>query len=309
MDRAIRERLDGMLLGAFAADAFALGPHWIYDPRLIEKLYGRPVELTYPQPDSLHFTKKLGDFTHYGDQMLLLLSSLHKNRGFLPDVFAREWHVFMDSYAGYRDKAMKVTYENLRQGKQWQDASSLSNDFSAVGRIAPILYHYGGKFWEAVPKAIQLVFMTHNNLEVIYAVKFFAEIVYLILDGMSPSYAITKIWSEMVDSNPLKNLVKAGMDQKDQPSCRVIQQFGAQCSLRNALPSTIQMILRCEEDYMEALIENVVAGGDSAGRGIVLGMILGAWNGPKAIPETWLKRLIAYHRILELMSAIERSSS
>ena len=47
-----------------------------------------------------------------------------------------------------------------------------------------------------------------------------------------------------------------------------------------------------------------MAGGDSAGRGMIAGMILGAHLGLEALPQKWLTELRAYARIVELMDKI-----
>jgi len=54
------------------------------------------------------------------------------------------------------------------------------------------------------------------------------------------------------------------------------------------------------------LIENAMAGGDSAARGLIVGMILGAHLGIDAIPQKWLSELKSYHKIVELMAQINR---
>jgi ADP-ribosylglycohydrolase len=49
---------------------------------------------------------------------------------------------------------------------------------------------------------------------------------------------------------------------------------------------------------------NVMAGGDSAGRGLLAGMVLGAWGGHSAIPERWLSDLAAADEINRLLASI-----
>lgn len=59
--------------------------------------------------------KKAGDFTHYGDQTLLLLETLARDGGFDPRRFESRWQHFFDSYKGYFDKATKATFNSLNR--------------------------------------------------------------------------------------------------------------------------------------------------------------------------------------------------
>jgi ADP-ribosylglycohydrolase len=63
--------------------------------------------------------------------------------------------------------------------------------------------------------------------------------------------------------------------------------------LEPALSSIFVILLQHGDDLETALIENVMAGGDSAARGLVLGMLLGAAHGRRAIPARWLESLDA----------------
>ena len=68
-------RIKAAVIGAFVADALSLGVHWVYNTGVIDKKLGR-VEHYYDPLTSYHKGKKAGDFTHYGDQMLVLLESV-----------------------------------------------------------------------------------------------------------------------------------------------------------------------------------------------------------------------------------------
>jgi hypothetical protein len=64
-----------ILLTSLAGDALCLGPHWIYDQREIAQKLGQITGYAAPLT-SYHPGKQAGDFTHYGDQTLILLRSL-----------------------------------------------------------------------------------------------------------------------------------------------------------------------------------------------------------------------------------------
>jgi ADP-ribosylglycohydrolase len=79
------------------------------------------------------------------------------------------------------------------------------------------------------------------------------------------------------------------------------------CSVEAALPGTIHLICTCETDFSRALIENVRAGGDSAARGMLLGMVLGAHAGTEALPSRWLDELNRRPRIEACLDRLNRS--
>ena len=81
--------------------------------------------------------------------------------------------------------------------------------------------------------------------------------------------------------------------------------LGQMCEVQAAFPCVIHLIAKYEDNLKEGLIENVMAGGDSAGRGLTVGMVLGAHLGIDAIPSKWLSDLKAYQQIVDLMDQID----
>jgi ADP-ribosylglycohydrolase len=83
--------------------------------------------------------------------------------------------------------------------------------------------------------------------------------------------------------------------------------FGQMCEVEAAFPCVVHLIARYENDLKEGLIENAMAGGDSAGRGLIVGMVLGAHLGIDAIPQNWIDELKAHQKIVGLMAKIDRT--
>lgn len=78
---------DNILLVSFIGDALALGPHWVYDQEEIRAKLGRVTSYHAPIA-KYHPGKSAGDFSHYGDQTLVLLQSVVEAGGFDPGRFA-----------------------------------------------------------------------------------------------------------------------------------------------------------------------------------------------------------------------------
>ena len=66
----------------------------------------------------------------------------------------------------------------------------------------------------------------------------------------------------------------------------------------------VHLVAKYENNLEEALIQAVMAGGDSAARGMVVGMVLGAHLGPGALPEKWVSEMVRHEEIKALLDSI-----
>lgn len=284
------ERLKGMLFGAFIGDAFSLGYHWIYDT---EKLKAESAKLNgyiTPSKDSFHFGKRKGDFTHYGDQSLLMLKSISSNQGFSIDVFKTHWITYMSKYEGYLDHATKASL-NLLDGGTHNGSSS--DELGGLARIAPLIfYHFDDPLLSKyVEKQTRL---THNDEFLIEIGHFFVPLLLELIIGKPVKETILSLSQ---DSPQIKSIVDRVIERLDDDTCEVIKDFGQSCSSRYAFPAALYLMIKYAKNFEEAMRQNVLAGGDSAGRGMMIGMALGASLGYSHLPEDWILKLNAYDLI------------
>jgi len=301
----MNDRAKAMVLASFAADALALGVHWIYNTNVIDKKWGRVEEYIQPERPTFHPSKDIGDFTHYGDQTLVLLNSVAADSGFNIINFADEWQQFSKSYEGYIDGATKATLENIKAGKQPTEAGSDSNDLAGAARIAPLVYSYRDDITKLIDSARAQTTVTHNNQEVIDTAAFFGSVAFTVLNGKRPLNAIQLTLEEQFNRKPYSTWVEEGLKSTEKDTRQAMLDLGQMCEVQAAFPCVIHLIAKYEDNLKEGLIENVMAGGDSAGRGLTVGMVLGAHLGIDAIPSKWLSDLKAYQQIVDLMDQID----
>jgi len=297
----MNDKAQAMVLGSFAADALSLGVHWVYNTNVIDKKWGRVENYIKPERPTYHATKDLGEFTHYGDQTMVLLESIADNSGFGLNHFAQSWQDFFKSYDGYFDSATKETLDNLAAGKDITQAGSDSEDLAGASRIAPLVYCCYNEEDKLVESVRSQTAFTHNNPEVIDSAEIFARVARKVVNGATPVAAVKQIVEDGFSRGPYAEWVDSGLKSADTDTRQVMLDFGQMCEIEAAFPCVIHLIARYEDNLSQCLIENAMAGGDSAGRGLVAGMILGAHLGLGAIPQRWLSELIAYSRIVELM--------
>ncbi len=293
-----------MVLASLCADSFALGAHWFYDTKEIDEQISHLDGLLKPLPGSVHPDKEQGDFTHYGDQTLLLLESLVQRQGFKAEEFAQDWQRFMQSYSGYKDKASKTTLENMASGQALTEAGSRSNDLGGAARIAPLVFLYRNDRTALVQAALAQTELTHNNPATLAGADLIARIAWEVLHGTRPAEAVVAEVDKGLSDISLDMRVRAALDSADKDSREVIKSFGQNCAIDSALPGALHLILKYENDLRNALIENVMAGGDSAARGLVVGMILGAQRGGPMVPQEWSTGLRQYDHIQEQLTAL-----
>jgi ADP-ribosylglycohydrolase len=294
-----------LVLASFVADSLALGAHWIYDTERIRKELGRVDQLLNPLPDSYHPSKHRGEFTHYGDQTMILLESVAERGAFDLEDFSARWRALFGDYKGYFDQATKATLQNFSRGKTPFDAGSSSSDLAGASRISPLVCRYAQDLDALLSAARDQTRMTHNHPLVVEGAEFFARLCWRILQGERPISAIQDVTAEKFKGSPLSEWVERGLASKAEESVAVIGRFGQSCHVDEAFSGVVHLIAKYEKDLKEAMIQSVMAGGDSAGRGMLVGMVLGAHLGSKGLPAEWVSGL---ERGKEISALIEKIS-
>ena len=286
------ENVRAAIMGSFVGDSMALGTHWVYDQDAIKRRHGRVDSLLKPDMVQYHQNRELGDFTHYGDQAYELLMEVSREDSFdLGSFSSRFRSLFKGDYKGYIDHATQQTLDLIGECTSYEECTSHSTDLGGASRIAPLFLAYGDDINGLLDATQWFVSYTHDEIRVKEAAAFFAEVTYKIIhEEISPVVAI----GELLESKKyihIESMIKEGLRSADKESVHAIAFLGMSCSVDGALASTIHLIAKYENDFKEAMINNVMAGGDSAARGMLVGMVLGAYLGMDAIPTEWLNAL------------------
>ena len=300
----MNEQATAMVIASFAGDSLALGVHWIYDSQAILRTFGRVESLLKPLPNSYHPTKEKGEFTHYGDQTFVLLESLAVMQRFDLSDFSSRWQKLFENYTGYRDEATQGTLAVHASGRWPEDGGSPSDELAGASRIAPLVYLYCNDLAALQKAARAQTRMTHNHPLALDSAAFFAAVAFSILGGVRPVEAMERTAREDFKDSPISGWVKAGMASAGRDSVSVIADFGQNCHIPAAFPGVVHLIARYQSDLREALIQSVMAGGDSAARAMMVGMILGAYPGSGDLPEEWVSEMKRAKMILQLLKEI-----
>lgn len=281
------ERLKGLLFGAFVGDAYALSYNGIYDKEKL--IQDRNLKETYRLPikNSLNYGKIKGDFTHIGDQSLLLLKSIASENTFSINAFKLHWITHMRNYEGYIDNATKESLSLLDSGTK---KGSSSDDLGGLARIAPLIFYHCSDL--ELPKYIELqTRLTHNNEFLIQLCAIVKDLVFEVLDGKSLTEAIEYLAQKY---SIIATVYKRLLTRMNEDTFDVVKDIGQVSSSRFAFPSALYLMLKYQDDFTEALYQNAQCGGDTASRGMFIGMILGAVHGYSNIPIQLIESLNDY---------------
>ena len=291
---AIPDKLHAALIGSFIGDALPLGIHWIYNPAKIQRLHGRATDYIDPSANQYHAARKTGDLSHYGDQTLALMRSLEPGAGFSLEAFAGRWEKMWAGYEGYLDSATKDTLSNLETGKEPGAAASNSNDIAGASRIAPLLIALADRpESELIDAAKAQAGFTHGDPGVIESAAFFAIWARRLIEGADFHDALDAARAIDFKHHNVDAALAQAREGLATDTVEWMQKLGLTCHLPDAFPATLYLLLKYEDDFESALIENGMAGGDSCARGSLIGLILGALHGTAAIPQRWIDGLNA----------------
>ncbi len=291
-------------MAAFAADSLALGAHWIYDPKRIESEFGRMESLEKPYSQSFHKNRDQGEFTHYGDQMLVLLESVAEKGRFDLIDFSYRWQQLFNTYDGYIDGATRNTLANYRAGKPPGEAGSGSDDLAGASRIAPLVCLFRDDPETLAKSANAQTRMTHTDPATVESAEYFARVAHAVLKGVTPVEAMKSVVETHFDISAVSAWLQKGLATLEKDTIEVIGNFGRSCHTGEMFPGVVHLIAKYENDLKEALVQSVMSAGDNAARGALVGMVLGAHLGMEALPRQWVEGMKAGEKIEKLLSRI-----
>ena len=276
----MKSKLQAALWGAFYGDAYALGAHWLYDTHQISKSQFDSKTFNDPLSD-YHPGKKAGDFTHYGDQMLWLLDTIAHDENFSIQNFSTTWRAKMSDYNGYVDGASKHTLDALAEGKGSLGCGSSSHDLSVVGRMMPLIYAYHNDMDKMMEYVKLHTVFTHMTKELVESAAYFNELIMAVSMGADVAKSIEEI--ALAYSESIQKWVAQGVAKADSEPIEAIKSLGQSCSVEGGFAAVIYLLVRFN-DFQEAMEANVLSGGDSAARGMLVGAVLAAHGGMEVLP-------------------------
>ena len=209
------------------------------------------------------------------------------------------------------------------------------NCLVAATHFLPLFFIYSDQE-ELVKQSKSTVYLSHKNRDPVFAAEFLSRALYNILyenmelevaldvasiatndefikqklndvknkviEVLDLSSALCK--EEFVDDIALTSMARLWDVGKSEPI-----KVGKASPTEGALPGALYFTLKYKHSLEKALIANANCGGDSAARGIVVGMLLGAIHGSSAIPSRWLDKLRSLNHVKKQFDIIRNNNN
>jgi ADP-ribosylglycohydrolase len=306
-------------LGVLIADAAALSLHWLYDLERLHQVVGT-AKPTFFTPNAEHYEGKVGYFahsgkqageqSHYGESYLLNLGHLSKQGAFDTRAFQQDFiSVFGagGTFNGYIDSPTKTTLQHLQEidfsSEEDPNAKPSGADDHQVPALTPVSALCASCPADAVSDAVieRAIRVTHNNELAVNCGLYFSKILQATLSGKSIADSFASAAAHVPDAIKDKMNDALNMPATDLDSAATL--FGQVCGLEETIPLSAY-ILSNSTSYPQAIEMNILAGGDSCGRAMMLGALAGAYyglGGAEGIPHSWLLSLKRQQDIAALL--------
>lgn len=307
------------LLGAVTADAAAMGLHWLYAAERLEHLQ-RQAPLAFRPPRAENYAGVAGYFAHggktvgensfYGETCRLVIHHLARHGRFDRLAYQQEWLAHFGpggTYTGYIDHPTRALVIRLLQCATAEDYPAVSGSgdtqLPALECVPALVACHRGSRSQLLNTVLEAVAVTHDHPLAHEAATTAAQALADVLEGVPLAEALANAAS--FAGTTLQPLLAEALAMPQLDAVAAAARFGMACPLEKGLP-VIFHIARHAPNYAMAVEANILAGGDSCGRSLLLGALLAVRDtlhgamlqDSSGIPLVWLTRVSDIARLV-----------
>lgn len=332
-----RNRLMGMLWGAFIGDAIAMPAHGYMTQKSIFNEYGvisDYVRPKTPHPESItqHLSKiklkpeydyigkrrpdweRFGTHPHAtlrpGENTLPLYLAMHlmaciiENKEFDYVKWDERYRYIMISDGGHNDTFVptvhRTYFENLNEGRDVEKNASSEARISDIVIFIPLMmlaYKDSVKTRKNITTCIKKFTIGESTLR---SVLFVAEILVDILKGASLEDLIYNKLPHTNNHFALDFPYKHWIEISEDDN-EMAKRIGRSANLTESLVLSLYIALKYKNKMEDALLVNTNIGGECTGRGALIGALLGGQLGTSGVPAKFAERLVYVQELSALI--------
>ncbi len=316
------EKILGCLVGAATGDAMG-GPTEMRTRKQIEEKFGGYVNQFLPAPeDTFARGNKPGQVTDDFSQAYLFCVNLLRNNGKVDRQFAIdtliEWsedEAFFNRFAGPTTRAAILSFRSgTKTASKYGFDLVNENDKSTNGaamKVGPIALFSNGDIDRAIRDALIVSEVTHNNNVALASA---ASVAAATSAAMRPESTLEEIFDAaiyggeqgdaygrkhgQIYANPsyvlkLKQALSIGFASRSISEAidEIADLIGLSVMAYESVPAAFGLMAAARGDVCEAIYASVNAGNDTDSLATIGGAVLGAWQGIKAFPASYLNIL------------------
>jgi ADP-ribosyl-[dinitrogen reductase] hydrolase len=340
-DRAMKpptrkDRAQGAIMGSLIGDALGLGCHWYYDLKAMRRdfpdwvddyhdgLPGRDDQYGYVAKWRHELGLRAGDLTQTGQIAVQLLESFAQGPGYNEADFCARLDQLFTTLDGtelsgrYTDHAVRDTWANRKSGTPWGSAGSRIDTAEAAIWNVVHAAHSDGDMRSLAIDTHSCVNLTHNEPYITGCSTVFVLAVAAVLNQINLEDLQRYMWGLRDDdeirartsSNDITFQIgsasaRMGADSESNidpvSACRVI---GMNCTMSFQVPSAYFLLHRFPDDFEQAVLTAVNAGGNTSVRAALTGALVGARVGLQGIPKRLIDGLSDHDHFLGLCDRI-----
>ena len=295
-----------LILGALVADAAARGLHWLYDPARIAQIADEHGSAAFVPVDpdnyagakgvAVHARGTDGEQTQYGHALVLATRQMCSDGAFDVAAYQKAYAAHFGAggaYTGYIDRPTRGTLANL--AAEVSDPSGIEDDqHPALATLPAVVHaHYAQPDFEDVVMNAIRVTNVHED----------ADFYGLLVARLMRDVATGTPLASALKTHATNDLLRAALTSDEPDSVAYGEITSRACHLPQGVPLSYHILSRADS-YRDAVERNIRAGGDSAGRALIVGSLAAAAygvSGANGIPLQWLTATSAVAKVTNLL--------